>query len=101
MGQSPRPERPKCSLWEAMQHLFASFEVSSMREIYEAIVYGCARPKLSDLVVNRECVMQGIRHKPNATQVLATHRELLRSGCSIFEVLSAESRCLISNARQR
>ena len=43
---------PKCALWEAVRHLFASFEVGSMREIYEAIVYGYARPKLSDLVVN-------------------------------------------------
>jgi hypothetical protein len=44
---------PKCSLWEAMRQLFASFEVASMREVYEAIAHGYARPKLSDLVVNR------------------------------------------------
>ena len=36
----------KCALWEAMRHLFSSFEVSSMREIYEAIAYGYERPHL-------------------------------------------------------
>jgi hypothetical protein len=41
---------PKCALWEAMRQLFATFEVSSMREVYEAIAYGFARPKLSTLV---------------------------------------------------
>jgi hypothetical protein len=45
---------PKCALWEAMRQLFATFEVSSMREVYEAIAYGFARPKLSTLVPNRE-----------------------------------------------
>ena len=43
---------PKCALWEAMRHLFASFEVGSMRAIHEAIAYGYARPNLSDLVAN-------------------------------------------------
>lgn len=41
---------PKCALWEAVRFLFASFEVSSMREIYEAIVYGFVRPGLKMLV---------------------------------------------------
>ena len=40
----------KCALWEAMRHLFASFAVSSMREIYEAIAYGYERPPLRPLV---------------------------------------------------
>jgi hypothetical protein len=44
---------PRCALWEAIRHLFASFEVGSMREIYEAIAYGYARPKLSNLVANQ------------------------------------------------
>ena len=44
---------PRFALWETMRHLFASFEVGSMREIYEAIAYGYARPKLSGLVGNQ------------------------------------------------
>lgn len=47
-----KKEGPKCALWEAMRHLFASFEVGSMREIYEAIAYGYARPMLRDLVMS-------------------------------------------------
>lgn len=42
----------KSALWEAVRALFASFEVSSMREALEAIAYGYARPRLSDLVVS-------------------------------------------------
>jgi hypothetical protein len=41
---------PKCALWEAVRNLFASFEVSSMRDIYEALAYGYARPRLRPLV---------------------------------------------------
>jgi hypothetical protein len=41
---------PKCALWEAVRNLFASFEVSSMREIYEALAYGYERPRLKALV---------------------------------------------------
>jgi hypothetical protein len=41
---------PKCALWEAMRQLFASFEVTSMREIYQAIAYGYTRPALAPLV---------------------------------------------------
>jgi hypothetical protein len=41
---------PKCALWERMRHLFAEFEVSSMRQIYEALAYGHERPRLKPLV---------------------------------------------------
>ena len=41
---------PKCALWEAMRSLFAEFEVSSMRQIYEAIAFGHERPRLKPLV---------------------------------------------------
>jgi hypothetical protein len=41
---------PKCALWESMRHLFAEFEVSSMRQIYEAMAYGHERPPLKPLV---------------------------------------------------
>jgi hypothetical protein len=48
----------KCALWEGLRHLFASFEVSSMREIYEAMAYGYVRPPLQPLIeahkANRE-----------------------------------------------
>jgi hypothetical protein len=40
----------KRALWEAMRQLFASFEVSSMEEIYQAMAFGFSRPKLSTLV---------------------------------------------------
>jgi hypothetical protein len=43
---------PKKELWEAVRHLFASFEVSSMREIYEAIAYGYVRPPLQPLIAS-------------------------------------------------
>jgi hypothetical protein len=41
---------PKCALWESVRNLFAEFEVSSMRQIYEAIAYGHERPRLKPLV---------------------------------------------------
>jgi hypothetical protein len=41
----------KCGVWEAMRHLFASFEVSSMAEIYQAIAFGFKRPTLKTLVM--------------------------------------------------
>jgi len=41
---------PRCALWEKMRNLFASFEVASMREIYEAIAFGYERPRLRPLV---------------------------------------------------
>jgi hypothetical protein len=40
---------PKCALWEAVRHLFYSFEVASMREVYEAIAFGHERPRLRPL----------------------------------------------------
>jgi len=41
---------PKCALWEEMRHLFATFEVSSMCEVYEAIAHGFQRPSLKALI---------------------------------------------------
>ena len=40
----------KWGLWEALRHLFASFEVSSMAEIYQAIAFGFKRPTLKILI---------------------------------------------------
>ena len=40
---------PKCALWEALRHLFSSFEVSSMGEIYAALAYGYVRPPAAPL----------------------------------------------------
>ncbi len=40
----------KKELWEAVRHLFSSFEVSSMRAIYEAIASGYHRPQLELLL---------------------------------------------------
>jgi hypothetical protein len=45
-----KKQGPKCALWDKMRHLFASFAVASMREIYEAIAYGYERPRLQTLV---------------------------------------------------
>jgi hypothetical protein len=41
---------PKKELWEAVRQLFASFEVSSMHAIYQAIAYGYVRPLLQPLI---------------------------------------------------
>jgi len=41
---------PKCALWEAVRQLFGSFEVSSMREVYEGIAFGFKRPRLKVLI---------------------------------------------------
>jgi hypothetical protein len=49
-GAAWEKKGPKCALWQAVRHLFASFEVSSMREVYEAIAYGYERPRLKPLV---------------------------------------------------
>src|SRR4051794_7267953 len=43
-------EGSKCALWEAVRHLFASFEVSSMAEIYSGIAFGYRRPMLKALI---------------------------------------------------
>jgi hypothetical protein len=40
----------KCGLWEAVRHLFASFEVESMAEIYQGIAFGFKRPTLKTLI---------------------------------------------------
>jgi hypothetical protein len=40
----------KKELWEAVRHLFASFEVASMAEIYQAIAFGIKRPTLKTLI---------------------------------------------------
>jgi Transposase DDE domain len=48
-GKARQRKGPKCALWEAMRNLFAAFEVSSMRDIYEAIAYGHERPHLKPL----------------------------------------------------
>jgi hypothetical protein len=40
----------KKELWEAVRHLFASYEVSSMAEIYEGIAFGYKRPTLKMLL---------------------------------------------------
>jgi hypothetical protein len=45
----------KCGLWEAVRHLFASFEVASMAEIYQGIAYGFKRPTLQ-ILINQELV---------------------------------------------
>ncbi len=48
--QARQKTGPKCAFWEQMRNLFASFEVASMREIYEAIAFGYERPRLKQLV---------------------------------------------------
>jgi hypothetical protein len=45
---------PKCALWEKIRHLFYSFQVTSMREIYQAIAFGFERPRLQPLIVQSE-----------------------------------------------
>jgi hypothetical protein len=40
----------KCRLWEAVRYLFASFEVASMAEIYQAIAFGFQRPTLKTVM---------------------------------------------------
>jgi hypothetical protein len=42
----------KCALWEAVRQLFASFEVSSMAEIYQGIAFGFKRPTLKMLIAH-------------------------------------------------
>jgi len=45
---------PKCALWEAIRHLFYSYHVMSMREIYEAIAFGYERPRLQTFMARAE-----------------------------------------------
>jgi hypothetical protein len=40
----------RSAVWEGMRHLFASFEVSSMREVYQALAVGFRRPRLDELI---------------------------------------------------
>ncbi len=40
----------RCAVWEGMRHLFASFEISSMREVYQALAVGFRRPRLDELI---------------------------------------------------
>ncbi len=40
----------RCAVWEGMRHLFASFEVSSMGEVYRALAVGFRRPRLDELI---------------------------------------------------
>jgi hypothetical protein len=49
-----------CALWEAVRHLFYSFEVTSMRLIYEAIAFGYARPPLEPLVEQARPVLESL-----------------------------------------
>jgi hypothetical protein len=40
----------RSAVWEGMRQLFASFEVSSMAEVYTALARGFRRPNLTDLI---------------------------------------------------
>jgi hypothetical protein len=40
----------RCAVWEGVRHLFASFQVSSMAEVYTALARGFRRPTLNDLI---------------------------------------------------
>jgi hypothetical protein len=40
----------RSAVWEGMRHLFASFEVASMREVYQALAVGFRRPRLDELI---------------------------------------------------
>lgn len=57
-------KRRKSALWDAVRHLFAAFEVSSMREIYEALAYGHERPRLKPLI---EPTAAGAGREPSNT----------------------------------
>jgi hypothetical protein len=57
-------KKRKSALWESVRHLFAAFEVSSMREIYEALAYGHERPRLKPLI---EPTVVGADREPSNT----------------------------------
>jgi hypothetical protein len=40
----------RVAVWEGVRHLFASFEVASMAEVYTALARGFRRPTLTDLI---------------------------------------------------
>jgi hypothetical protein len=63
-GQAWEAKKRKSALWDALRHLFAAFEVSSMREIYEALAYGHERPRLKPLV---ECPGSGVDREGSNT----------------------------------
>jgi hypothetical protein len=48
--QAWQKKGPKKELWDTIRHLFASFLVSSMAEIYQAIAQGYHRPQLRLLI---------------------------------------------------
>ena len=43
----------RSAVWEGVRHLFASFEVSSMRDVYQALAVGFRRPRLDALIEPR------------------------------------------------
>jgi hypothetical protein len=51
-GQAREKAGPLCALWEAVRHLFYSFAVGSMRQIYQAIADGFSRPSLASLLAS-------------------------------------------------
>ena len=57
-GQAWEKAGAKSTLWEAVRHLFYSFEVASMRQIYEAIAFGYVRPALAPLIGQARPVLQ-------------------------------------------
>lgn len=57
-------KRRKSALWDAVRHLFAAFEVVSMREVYEALAYGHERPRLKPLL---EPTAAGAGREPSNT----------------------------------
>lgn len=44
----------RSAVWEGMRHLFASFEIASMRAVYRALAVGFRRPRLDDLIAPSE-----------------------------------------------
>lgn len=48
--QAWKKKQTKCALWEAVRHLFACYEVSSMAEIYQGIAFGFKRPTLKSVI---------------------------------------------------
>jgi hypothetical protein len=54
----------KCGLWEAVRQLFASFEVSSMAEIYQGIAFGFKRPTLKTLIYQGSVESPTLRSPP-------------------------------------
>jgi hypothetical protein len=57
-GQAREKVGANCALWEAVRHLFYSFEVASMRQIYKAIAFGYTRPALEPLIEQARPALQ-------------------------------------------